>query len=173
MPFSHHKPWRNIKHRPGRKMIIRRSKKLPGQKRRPSSPGLRLPERSVLLVFIHRLVSSRNLHLNLRAPSNLHDGVHGQNVFALIQATISTRSKFYITHTIMAPTHVNVLLYIIEIHFSEEFLESYEAVTDWLYEKTLTPFYTKGDELPAMPGTVKQAFKDKRFAHLKMTEHSF
>ena len=56
--------------------------------------------------------------------------------------------------------------------FLESFLiHTYEEVTDWLHERTLKPL--KDAEVPAMPKIIKQAFKDKHFAHLKITEHSF
>ena len=67
----------------------------------------------------------------------------------------------------------DALLYMIKIKLSGELLDLYEDVTDWLHKRTLKSFYAKGAEVPAMPEITKQAFKDKHFAHLKMTEHSF
>ena len=81
--------------------------------------------------------------------------------------TYGTKSCYYVISSHAA------LLYVLKINFSVDLLNAYENITDWLYEETLTTFYTKNFEVPKMPDAIKQALKDKRFTHLKMTEHEF
>ena len=64
-------------------------------------------------------------------------------------------------------------MYIMKINFSEDLLDSYEAVTDWLYTKTLEQFYTQGNEVPNVWPAVKDALEDPRFESLNITEHGF
>ena len=81
--------------------------------------------------------------------------------------TYGTNSCFYLISSHRA------LMYIVKINFSEDFLDSYEAVTDWLYTNTLEQFYTQGNEVPNVWPAVKDALKDPRFESLKITEHGF
>ena len=64
-------------------------------------------------------------------------------------------------------------MYIVRLNFSKDLLESYAAVTDWLYDQTFSQFYAPGNEVPKMSPLVEEAFSDKRFAKLKMTPHTF
>ena len=81
--------------------------------------------------------------------------------------TYGTNSCYYVICSHAA------LLYVLKVNFSDDLLDAYKDVTDWFYTETLTPFYAKNFEVPEMPEKFKQALKDKRFAHLKMTEHTF
>jgi len=59
-------------------------------------------------------------------------------------------------------------MYIVRINFSKDLLESYAAITDWLYGQTLSEFYVPGNEVPQMSPLIKEEFSDKRF---KKTEN--
>ena len=65
------------------------------------------------------------------------------------------------------------LLYVLHINFRQSLLLSYSVVTDWLYGQLYKQFYVPGNEVPAMSSEIKEAIKDPRFEHLKMSEHTF
>ena len=65
------------------------------------------------------------------------------------------------------------LMYIVRHSFSKDLLESYAAVTDWLYGQTFAQFYVPGNDVPIMSPLIEEAFSDKRFPKLKMTPHTF
>ncbi len=67
----------------------------------------------------------------------------------------------------------SALYYTVLVTFPDELLESYAAVTDWLYEEVLQQFYVPDNEVPEVTPTIIDAFKDKRLKSLKMTTHAF
>ena len=69
-------------------------------------------------------------------------------------------------------SHVG-LMYVFRVNFSQSLLASYSVVTDWLYEQVYKQFYVPGNEVPAMFSETKEALKDPRFGHLKMSGHTF
>ena len=64
-------------------------------------------------------------------------------------------------------------MYIMKIIFSEDLLESYETIIDWLYAKSFEQFYNKGNEVSVVWPVIKDAFKDSMFESLKISRHSF
>ena len=58
--------------------------------------------------------------------------------------TSGTDSCFYLISS------QSVLIYIMHIQFQSDLLESYGAVLDWLYSKTLQQFYDPSDVVPEM-----------------------